>query len=115
MSYFYVRGKIKLIKHQRSYVNIIKRNLISNSWVGQCEVYHIPLQWKFLIEVSKRKQKSVFLATVYSLGERNGKDVGMKSKPAPIGVKVIEKETRKIQEQQMITHRIHNCIKTSFI
>ena len=46
--------------------------------------------------------------TLYSLGERNGKGVGMKYKAAPIGVKVIEKETRKIPELQMVTLRIHN-------
>ena len=51
----------------------------------------------------------MLFVTVYSLGERNGKDVGMKYKLAPIGVKVIEKETRKITELQMITLRIHNC------
>ena len=51
----------------------------------------------------------MLFATVYSLGERNGKDVGIKYKPAPIGVKVIEKEIRKTTEIQMITLRIHNC------
>ena len=57
----------------------------------------------------------MFLATVYSLGERNGKDVGMKSKPVPIGVKEIEKETRKTPKIITIILRIHDCNWNSFM
>ena len=57
----------------------------------------------------------MLFVTVYSLGERNGKDVGMKSKPVPIGVKEIGKETRKTPKILTIILRIHDCNWNSFM
>ena len=67
------------------------------------------------MEESKRKQKSVLFVTVYSLGERNGKDVGMKYKLAPIGVKEKGKETRKTPKILMIILCIHDGSWNPFI
>ena len=43
----------------------------------------------------------MLFATACLLGGRNGKDVGMKSKPAQTDAKETEKEVRKVQLRQM--------------
>ena len=62
--------------------------------------------WKFLIEVFKKKPKFVLFAIECSRGERNGKDVGKKFKPAQIDVKTKEKETKETQKKQ--TKQVEN-------